>query len=408
MSIDELRSASNALRASLSVPIADVEALLELLRPLLRFLGLLEGDATGVWSAFSAEDRLPFVRRYLRAIQSQLIRSVYADWREALLEANALDIFEQCFCPDERGSASTELRGLVALSAYNAILEAIAPTPIAPAQNAKPQVVAAQESVSVLAKLSTTYSLREAYFCINNSALDEAKRRLEWSDAIRVLFSVPHKVSNAINSGLDDDRRPAAVPVALAWSTYMQGLAASYTYLIKDIAASSQQLSDYTATSLSECMSKFAKIGFCSTANLSQPHFWSVVLPRLWHDLYAPSPSLRLAPIWSGTLGRIGTPDLLVCASSLFVTLQSLEGCPDELQSDPLSQSKEAITYIEACAHLCKQILGPLHSVSSGASAILSRSLVEKEGWQTWMGRVVVRWACLSKDGQSCASLCSR
>jgi telomere length regulation protein len=176
--------------SSLRSPIAEETTLLQLLAAPLACFGILPAQ-------YRKYDKSPIVwnqrnnlARWIPLLQTNILENVLPTWGEPLKEDGLDTLLEAYFCPSRnQNSPTSSYAPVFALHAYSSLLH----PPI-------------QEfSVRLLARLSVEYPLPEIHRTIFSADFDvilshskEGKKTTTWEDFVRVAFSVPAKVANAL------------------------------------------------------------------------------------------------------------------------------------------------------------------------------------------------------------------
>jgi telomere length regulation protein len=168
---------------SLQSPIADLQILLSLLCRPLDYIGLLPPQCRRFNLEPLQGSRVLDIAKAFPPLQRVLIEHVLPTWSTVLADEGHLSLVDQYFCPDAF-SFALSAAGDVVLCAYSTLLSS----------------VLTEESIRLLAKLSTQYPidrLHTAAFAGNDLS---TRKSVRWNDCLRNVFAVPLKAANAVGT----------------------------------------------------------------------------------------------------------------------------------------------------------------------------------------------------------------
>lgn len=359
---ETLRTCVQDTRKALEAPIQDLDALTEILSPPLHFLGLsttaLPAQQQSEWTSLDPSLRPAFIAKHLPHLQSVLLRVVYVDWKEQLEQSGCLhSLFEPYLCPPT--TTQHETAPLVALSAVSVILSLFQDT-----TQTHLHPLSVNYAVQQLSTVLSTHPLDRIYQSISTAAPTNQLVELEWTQATKLLFSIPGRVSNA-----QQRYGNLVLPKHLESSAVLSSLARSFVHLLS--------LDMCQPEHASLVLSKFIHTGYLHS---SSDNFWSVTLPSLWPALYASSST---AKAWAAAVDQLPKRDVQRLQASLVSHLCAADYSLKPLLQRPY-QPSEAVSM---AAHLCLALFGPW----AGSEVFLDR-----RGWNLVVARVVVAWARLS------------
>ncbi|KAG1754283.1 telomere length regulation protein-domain-containing protein [Suillus lakei] len=231
---------------SLQSPIADLQTLLSLLcRPL---------DCIGLppqYRRFNLEplqgSRVLDIAKALPPIQRVLVEYVLPTWSTVLADEGHLSLADQYFCPDAF-SFALSAAGDVVLCAYSTLLSS----------------VLTEESIRLLAKLSTQYPIDRLHTAAFSGNDLSARKSVRWDDCLRNLSALACET----------------MPPELELAPYFNGLSSGTERLVFTLSRPPQD----RITSVTQLLMKLVNVGvFPSSPFLppSQPSFFRSTLATI-------------------------------------------------------------------------------------------------------------------------------
>ncbi|KAG1826797.1 telomere length regulation protein-domain-containing protein [Suillus subaureus] len=334
---------------SLQSPIADLQILLSLLSRPLDYIGLLPPQCRRFNLEPVQGSRALDIAKVFPPLQRVLIEHVLPTWSTVLADEGHLPLIDQYFCPDAF-SFALSAAGDVVLCAYSTLLSS----------------VLTEESIRLLAKLSTQYPIDRLYtaaFAGNNLS---ARKSVRWDD-------FPLKAANA--AGTRD------LPPELELATYFDDFSSSTERLIFTLSRSPSQ---DRITSVAQLLMKLVNVGvFPSLSFLpqSQPSFFRSTLATI-RVRFKQDDDHNYSKFWTNTL--ISLPST-VAQQTIFASLcSSLTQLPSNLG---VTARDRGIVVQESL--LLRAMFGTLRPESD--APILSRD------WKESHARIFVSWAAGAK-----------
>lgn len=361
---ETLRACVQDTRKALDAQIQDIDTLVRILLPPLHFLGLSQSapPQQTEWTSLDTSLRPALISKHLPHLQSVLLRIVYVDWKEQLEHSGLLQsLFDPYFCPTSASDHQHETAPLVALSAVSVILSLF--------QDAQTQLhpLSVAYAVNQLNNILSLHPIDHMYLSIATAAPTNQLAELEWTQATKLLFSIPDRVVNA-----QQRYGKLVLPKQLEWSSVLSSLATSFVRLIS--------LDKCQPEHASLVLAKFIHTGFLSSPSNNNNNFWSSTLPTLWPALYA-SPST--AKGWTAAVDQFPKRDVQRLQASLLSHLCAADYSLKSLLDRPYDHSTKPEA-VSMAAHLCFALFGKW----TGSEALLNR-----RGWSVVVARVVAAWA---------------
>lgn len=404
---DLLREQVQQTKKALEAPIPDLDSLVQLLAPPLRFLGLYTGTIQSdqalnsddahdeaqqpfsPWDALDPALRPTFIQKHLPGLQWTLLRTIYVDWKEQLEDTGQLQsVFEPWFSPTVESNEAH----LVALSAVSVILALFKEQQQRP-QSAALHRFSLQYALQSLSLSTTTRhpldALCHATFrprFIQNSSTVRSKAQMEWLNTLRLFFSVPDRVANL---QAETDPGPSLqVPPSLEWSAYMAHLTQAFLRLLLLVVSSSSEppsAQHVVPDAAAPFLAKLVNNGFIATSSRASS-FWSVALPRLWPQLCDPSQQCSSASLWRSTMSHLVSRDVERLQSSLMSELLTMDQVLKPLVPHPYATGQKDRNTVVASARLFVDLFGPC---AGPATAVF----VDRDGWPVCVARLLAAWA---------------
>ncbi|KAG0705158.1 telomere length regulation protein-domain-containing protein, partial [Suillus ampliporus] len=349
---------------SLQSPISDLQILLSLLCRPLDSVGLLPPQ----WRRFNLEPiqgpRALDIAKAFPPLQRALIEHVLPTWSTVLADEGHLPLADQYFCPDAFAFALSAA-GDVVLCAYSTLLSS----------------VLTEESIRLLAKLSTQYPvdrLHTAAFAGNDSS---ARKSVRWDDSLRNVSAVPLKAANAVEM--------RDLPPELELATYFNSLSTGTERLVFTLSRSPSQ---DRITSITQLLTKLVNVGvFPSSSFLppSQPSFFRSTLATI-RARFIQDDDHRYSKFWTDIL--LSLPST-VAQQTIFASLcSSLAQLPSNLG---VTAQDRGIVVQESL--LLRAMFGTLQPGSDVWNAVLGVMLTRD--WKESHARIFVCWAAGAKTG---------
>ncbi|KAG1877622.1 telomere length regulation protein-domain-containing protein [Suillus subalutaceus] len=342
---------------SLQSPIADHQILLSLLCRPLDYIGLLPPQCRQFNLEPLQGSRVLDIAKTFPPLQRVLIEHVLPTWSTVLVDEGHLPLVDQYFCPDTF-SFALSAAGDVVLCAYSTLLSS----------------VLTEESIRLLAKLSTQYPidrLHTAAFASNDLS---ARKSVRWDD-------FPLKAANAV--GTRD------LPPELELATYFNGFSSGTERLIFTLSRSPSQ---DRITSVTQLLMKLVNVGvFPSSSFLpqSQPSFFRSTLATI-RVKFRQDDDHSYSKFWTNTL--ISLPST-VAQQTIFASLcSSLAQLPSNL--GVTAQDRGVVVQESLLLHAMFGTLQPKSDVwNEVLGVMLSRD------WKESHARIFVSWAAGAKTG---------
>ncbi|KAG1891495.1 telomere length regulation protein-domain-containing protein [Suillus subluteus] len=361
---DDILAQIKSVIDSLQSPIADHQILLSLLCRPLDYIGLLPPQCRQFNLEPLQGSRVLDIAKTFPPLQRVLIEHVLPTWSTVLAEEGHLLLVDQYFCPDTF-SFALSAAGDVVLCAYSTLLSS----------------VLTEESIRLLAKLSTQYPidrLHTAAFASNDLS---ARKSVRWDDCLRNVFAVPLKAANAV--GTRD------LPLELELATYFNGFSSGTERLIFTLSRSPSQ---DRITSVTQLLMKLVNVGvFPSSSFLpqSQPSFFRSTLATI-RVKFRQDDDHSYSKFWTNTL--ISLPST-VAQQTIFASLcSSLAQLPSNL--GVTAQDRGIVVQESLLLHAMFGTLQPESDVwNEVLGVMLSRD------WKESHARIFVSWAAGAKTG---------
>ncbi|KAG1756297.1 telomere length regulation protein-domain-containing protein [Suillus paluster] len=349
---------------SLQYPITDLQILLSLLCRPLDSVGLLPPQ----WRRFNLEPlqgpRALDIAKAFPPLQRVLIEHVLPTWSTVLADEGHLPLADQYFCPDAFAFALSAA-GNVVLCAYSTLLSS----------------VLTEQSIRLLAKLSTQYPidrLHTATFAGNDIS---ARKSVRWDDCLRNVSAVPLKAANAVGT--------RGLPLELELATYFNGLSTGTERLVFTLSSSPSQ---DMITSATQLLMKLVNVGvFPSSSFLppSQPSFFRSTLATI-RARFRQDDDHRYSKFWTDIL--LSLPST-VAQQTIFTSLcSSLVHLPSNLG---MTAQERGIVVQESM--LLRAMFGMLQPESDAWNAVLSVMLTRD--WKESHARIFVSCVAGAKTG---------
>lgn len=224
-----MATASPPLATLLAEPLTSTNQLFSLIVPPLARLDLLH-DQPELLERFpspaaeGSDDAPKFFKRQLGLVQKALVERVWPDWEAAVAaeegDEAAKVILERWFVP---ASFEDPRHAEVALSAYAVLSSLLSSRATPPLQRRSLELV-----FSLLARLASAFSLKEAYVAIlgqpeeKNGLTNDSQAAERWERVVKDLLSLPTKVANAWGAladraGVSMGNPSDGIPVELDW-----------------------------------------------------------------------------------------------------------------------------------------------------------------------------------------------
>lgn len=356
----QIKSIIDGLRS----PIADLQILLSLLCRPLDYVGLLPPQ----FRRFNLEplqgSRVLDISKAFPPLQRVLIENVLPTWSTVLVDESYLPLVDQYFCPDAF-SFALSVAGDVVLCAYSTLLSS----------------VLTEESIRLLAKLSTQYPIDRLHIAAFAGNDPSARKSVRWNDCLRNVFAVPLKAANAV--GTRD------LPPELELATYFNNFSSGTEHLIFTLSRSPSQ--DRT-TSVAQLLLKLVNVGvFPSSSFLSpsQPSFFRSTLATI-RAKFRQDIGHDYSKFWTNTLISLSST---VAQQTIFASLCcSLTQLPSNLSA---TAQDRGIVVQESL--LLRSMFGALKPESDVWNGVLGVML--SRDWKENHARIFVSWAAGAKTG---------